>query len=53
MQETTGRVEEILIPGEPDQRRALVRRSQGIPIGDETIREIRTLCEELKVPYLL
>jgi LDH2 family malate/lactate/ureidoglycolate dehydrogenase len=46
-------VEEILIPGEPEQRKARVNRSQGIPIGEETIREIRTLCEELKVPYLL
>jgi LDH2 family malate/lactate/ureidoglycolate dehydrogenase len=46
-------VEEILIPGEPEQRKARVNRSQGIPIGEETIREIRTLCEELKVAYLL
>ena len=46
-------VEEILIPGEPEQRKARVNRSRGIPIGEETIREIRTLCEELKVPYLL
>jgi LDH2 family malate/lactate/ureidoglycolate dehydrogenase len=46
-------VEEILIPGEPELRKARVNRSQGIPIGEETIREIQTLCQELKVPYLL
>ncbi|MEW6666100.1 MAG: Ldh family oxidoreductase [Thermodesulfobacteriota bacterium] len=46
-------VAEILIPGEPELRKARVNRSQGIPIGEETIREIRTLSEELKVPYLL
>lgn len=46
-------VEEILIPGEPEHRKAIVNREQGIPIGEETIREIRTLCQEFKLPYLL
>ncbi|MBN1105322.1 MAG: Ldh family oxidoreductase [Deltaproteobacteria bacterium] len=46
-------VDEILIPGEPAQRKARVNRFRGIPIGEETLREIRTLCEELKVPYIL
>jgi LDH2 family malate/lactate/ureidoglycolate dehydrogenase len=46
-------VSEILIPGEPARRRAAVNRQNGIPIGEETLREIRVICEELKVPYIL
>ncbi len=46
-------VEEILVPGEPAYRRALENRRLGITIGEETIREIKELCRELRVPYLL
>lgn len=46
-------VEEILIPGERSHRRAVQNRALGIPIGEETLREIGVLCEELKVPCIL
>jgi LDH2 family malate/lactate/ureidoglycolate dehydrogenase len=46
-------VEEILVPGEPEHRKARMNRELGIPIGEETLREFRSLCEELEVDYFL
>jgi len=46
-------VTEILVPGEPEFRKAQQNRQLGIPIGDETIREMKTLAEEYKLPFLL
>jgi uncharacterized oxidoreductase len=40
---------EILIPGEPEARLEAERRRDGIPIEDETWRQIETLAAELGV----
>lgn len=42
-------VGEILIPGEPEARLEAARRRDGIPIEDETWRQIETLAAELGV----
>jgi uncharacterized oxidoreductase len=42
-------VTEILIPGEPEARLEAERRRDGIPIEDETWRQIETLAAELSV----
>ncbi len=44
---------EVLIPGERAHRVAEENRRNGIPLGDETLAELKTLCEELEVPYAL
>jgi uncharacterized oxidoreductase len=41
---------EILIPGEPEERTARARRQHGIPIEDETWRQIRECALERGVP---
>jgi len=46
-------VEEILVPGEPEHRRAQHNREHGIPIGPETVEELRTLCGEYDLPFRL
>lgn len=46
-------IEEILIPGERSSRTAARNRRAGITIGDETRRELQSLCEELAVPFTL
>ena len=44
-------VDEILIPGELEHRRALDNRRRGIPIGPETIDELKTLCAEYRIVF--
>ena len=44
-------VDEILVPGEPEHRKALDNRANGIPIGDATVAELKTLCEEYDIPF--
>jgi LDH2 family malate/lactate/ureidoglycolate dehydrogenase len=46
-------VEEILIPGERKFRTALENRKLGIPIGDQTFKELEVLCEEYRIPFKL
>jgi LDH2 family malate/lactate/ureidoglycolate dehydrogenase len=46
-------VKEIMIPGEPEHRKALENRRDGIPIGQETVEELQALCEELQVAFVL
>jgi LDH2 family malate/lactate/ureidoglycolate dehydrogenase len=46
-------VEEILIPGENRYRTFLENRKLGIPIGDQTLKELKALCEEYKIPFKL
>ena len=46
-------VDEIRLPGELSYSKALKNREQGIPIGEETIEEIKALCKELGVDYTL
>jgi LDH2 family malate/lactate/ureidoglycolate dehydrogenase len=47
------KVEEILIPGEKEFRTALENRKLGIPIGDQTFKELEALCEEYEIPFKL
>jgi ureidoglycolate dehydrogenase (NAD+) len=47
------RVDEIRLPGELSFNKALKNREQGIPIGEETINELKALSKELGVDYTL
>ena len=44
-------VDEILVPGEPEHRTALDNRANGIPIGEATVAELKTLCQEYDIPF--
>jgi LDH2 family malate/lactate/ureidoglycolate dehydrogenase len=44
-------VEEILVPGERSFRKIRENRRLGIPLGEETISEIKALCRELGIPF--
>ena len=46
-------VNEILVPGELEHRRAAENRSMGIRVDDATMNELRALCEELEVSFTL
>jgi LDH2 family malate/lactate/ureidoglycolate dehydrogenase len=46
-------VDEILVPGEPEHRQAQYNRQHGIPIGEETLGELRTISGEYGVPFTL
>ncbi len=46
-------VKEVLIPGERAHRVAEENRRLGITLGEETCRELKTLCEEAGVAYSL
>lgn len=46
-------VEEILVPGERSYRTVVTNRRTGVPVGDETVRELKVLCQELCVPFTL
>ena len=45
--------DEILVPGELEHRKALENRKNGIPVGDATVLEFKTLCEELGLHFML
>jgi len=40
---------EILVPGEPEQRRLVERRVRGVPLDDETWRQVRECATEVGV----
>ncbi|MGC1784090.1 MAG: Ldh family oxidoreductase [Acidobacteriaceae bacterium] len=44
-------VEEILIPGERSARNAQRNSTEGIPLSDETLKEIHSWCTRLNVPF--
>ncbi|NQT12812.1 MAG: Ldh family oxidoreductase, partial [Planctomycetes bacterium] len=46
-------VDEILVPGEPESRKAEHNRRHGIPIGDATVEELRTLSREFNLDFTL
>ena len=46
-------VNEILVPGEPEYRKALQNLVEGISLDDATADELKTLCAELGVEYTL
>ena len=41
---------EILVPGEPEHRSALMRRREGIPLDDETWQQLTDVAKELGAP---
>lgn len=46
-------VDEILVPGEPEHRKALFNKANGIPLDAQTLEEFAALCKELQLAYLL
>jgi len=46
-------VEEIMIPGERGYRRSIYSQANGIVIDDQTIVELKSLCHELNVEFML
>lgn len=42
---------EILIPGERSFCKARENRSKGIAVGEETLKELQTLCAEFNIPF--
>jgi len=44
-------VTEIIIPGEPELRTETERLKNGIPLAQETVRELRLLGESLGIPF--
>lgn len=46
-------VEEILVPGERSFRKAKENRVKGILIDGETMREFKTLCQTMNIPFAL
>jgi LDH2 family malate/lactate/ureidoglycolate dehydrogenase len=45
--------EEILLPGEAEQRRMQDRLKNGIPVDAETVEKLRPIAAELNVPFPL
>lgn len=43
-------VERVMVPGEPEQRTAAVRRTQGIPVDDVTWGSLSKVADHLHVP---
>jgi LDH2 family malate/lactate/ureidoglycolate dehydrogenase len=48
-----GNVAEIIIPGEPELRTETERLRSGIPLSQETVRELRLLGKSLGIPFPL
>ncbi len=46
-------VSEVLVPGERSHQKAQQNLAQGIAIDEATQKELKTLCEELRVKYTL
>jgi len=46
-------VEEILVPGERSHRARLENERQGVPIDAATLEELKRLCDEHDVPWML
>ena len=46
-------VDEILVPGEPESRKAQHNRQHGIPIGEATLDELKTLCQEFGLDFTM
>jgi ureidoglycolate dehydrogenase (NAD+) len=46
-------VTEILVPGERSHQKAQQGRAQGIALDEATQKELKTLCQELRVEYTL
>jgi LDH2 family malate/lactate/ureidoglycolate dehydrogenase len=46
-------VAEIVVPGELEYRKAQDNRRQGMPVGPETVEELRVLAAEYQLPFRL
>ncbi len=46
-------IEEILVPGERSYRAAMANMTLGVPLGDETVRELVILCRDLNIPFTI
>ena len=46
-------VEEILVPGERSARKAAANLAAGVPLGEETLAELRQLCDRAAIPFAL
>jgi len=46
-------IDEIFVPGERSAKNISFNREKGIPIGEETLGELKLLCEEFRIPYTL
>jgi LDH2 family malate/lactate/ureidoglycolate dehydrogenase len=46
-------IEEILVPGERSFRKAQENLKNGIPVGEETMKEMEALCREFSIPFFL
>ncbi len=46
-------VDEILVPGEPEYRKAQDYRAHGVPVDEKTMEELAALCREFGVPMAL
>ena len=46
-------VDEILVPGEPESRKAEYNRQYGVPIGRATLSELNALAEEYEIAFEL
>lgn len=44
-------VDEILVPGERSSRTAMKNRAEGVPVGDETVVELRRWCETFGIEF--
>ncbi len=44
-------VEEILVPGERSARKAKTNSAEGIPVSNETLKELEDWCSRLKIPF--
>ena len=44
-------IKEILIPGERSARQAVRHASEGVTVGEETLREVQQWCARLDVPF--
>ncbi len=44
-------VEEILVPGERSARKAQANRAEGIPVSNETLKELEHWCSQLKIAF--
>lgn len=46
-------IDEIFVPGERSAKNIVSNRKKGIKIGKETLKELKTLCEEFKILFNL
>ena len=43
--------DEVIVPGEPETRAQAERSVNGIPLVDKVVHDLKTIAEELKIPF--